>query len=65
MGMSEAQMDKHLLRVAGNYVRHLDGVRVEPEVRQTAWVWDYYYQLNLLLKSNRTKKARNVKPDPA
>lgn len=65
MGMSEGAMDKLLLRVAGDYVRHLEGARVEPEVRQTAWLWDYYYSIHLLLESNRTKKARNVKPDPA
>lgn len=65
MGASEKQMDLRLLEVVGDYVRHLRESQVEPEVRQTSRLWDYYYSIHLLLESNRTKKAKNVKPNPA
>lgn len=63
MGMSMKSLDKRLLEETNDYIKHLTGSRSEPEVRQTAWLWDFYHRSKNLLHDNRVKKLKNVKPD--
>lgn len=63
MGASTKQMDKRMLELTERYIEHLSGSKVEPEVRQTAWLWDFYHAGKNLLTYNRTKKLKNVESD--
>lgn len=63
MGASSKQMDKRLLEVTDAYIKRLAGAQSEPEVRQTATLWDFYYFGKNLLNYNRVKKLKNVQPD--
>jgi len=59
------ELDKRLLEESQAYVKHLAGSRSVPDVRQTAWLWDFYYKSKTLLKYNRSKKMKNVESHSA
>jgi hypothetical protein len=65
MGASTKQMDRRMLELTQKYIEHLNGSRVEPEVRQTVWLWDFYHSGKNLLTYNRTKKLKNVESHSA
>ena len=65
MRTSMKALDKRLLEESQAYVKHLAGSRSEPDVRQTAWLWDFYYKSKTLLTYNRTKKMKNVESHSA
>ena len=54
-----------LLERTNEYVERLSRSKDGPDHRQVVWVWDFYYSQKSVLNALRTKKVKNVKPDPS